>query len=58
MTLSKGAVLNPKTTVQNPQIGQSQSRFLPGADFLPGPIIFGGGCEKGKWGRVGAGWDW
>ena len=55
MTLSKGTVLNPKTTVQNLQTGQSQSRFLPGADLLPGRIIFGGGCEKGEWGRVGAG---
>ena len=57
MTLSKGAVLNPKKkkTVQNLQTGQSQSRFLPGADLLPGRIIFGGGCEKGKWGRVEAG---
>ena len=51
MTLSKGAVLNPKTTVQNLQTGQSQSRFLPWADLLSGRIIFGGGCEKGKWGE-------
>ena len=47
MALSKGAVLNPKTTVQNSQTGQNQSRFLPRADLLPGPIIFGGGWEKG-----------
>ena len=50
MILSIRAVFNPKTTVQTLQTGQSQSRFLPGADLLPGRIIFGGGWEKGKWG--------
>ena len=55
MILSIRAVFNPKTTVQTLQTGQSQSRFLPGADLLPGRIIFGGGWEKGKWGGGGGG---
>ena len=46
MTLSK--------TVQTLQTGQSQSRFLPGLTSYRGGL-FGGGWEKGEWGRVGAG---